>query len=93
MLVFHARFLAQVSETAASRLIETFAKAAKDLETKPEANPWLPVPPSLFQIAPENKYRKRLFEKRYLMIYQIKGSSVLVDAVLDCRQDYWRFLI
>jgi hypothetical protein len=24
---------------------------------------------------------------------QVKGEKVYVDAVVDCRQDYWRFLI
>jgi hypothetical protein len=93
MLVSHARFLAQVSEAAAFRLITAFTKNIADLEIMPEANPWLPTPPSLLQIVPEHKYRKLLFEKRYLMIYQVKGDMVYVDAVVDCRQDYWRFLI
>jgi plasmid stabilization system protein ParE len=93
MLVSHVRFLAQVSEAAASRLIAAFTKNAGSLETNPERNPWLPTPPSLFNIVPEHKYRKLLFEKRYLMIYQVKGNRVYVDAVVDCRQDYWRFLI
>jgi hypothetical protein len=26
--------------------------------------------------------------KRYLLIYQIKGDTVYVDYVVDCRQDY-----
>jgi hypothetical protein len=93
MLVSHARFLAQVSEAAASRLIAAFAKSAGGLETRPETNPWLPTPLSLVTIVPEHKYRKLLFEKRYLMVYQVKGKKVYVDAVVDCRQDYWRFLI
>jgi plasmid stabilization system protein ParE len=93
MLIAHARFLAQVSEAAASRLIAAFTKNAKSLETKPESHPWLPTPPSLFHIVPEHQYRKLLFEKRYLMVYQVKGDIVYVDAVVDCRQDYWRFLI
>jgi plasmid stabilization system protein ParE len=93
MLVSHVRFLAQVSEAAASRLIASFTKSADSLETRPEANPWLATPPSLFHIVPEYKYRKLLFEKRYLMIYQVKGAKIHVDAVVDCRQDYWRFLI
>jgi hypothetical protein len=93
MLVSHTRFLAQVSETAASRLITAFAKNAGSLEANPERNPWLPTPSPLISIVPEHKYRKLLFEKRYLMVYQIKGNRVYVDAVVDCRQDYWRFLI
>jgi len=41
MLTSHARFLAQVSETAALRLIAEFNEKAKSLEEFPERNPWL----------------------------------------------------
>jgi hypothetical protein len=37
---------------------------------------------------PKGKYRKLLLEKRYLLIYQIKGTFVHVDAVVDTRQEY-----
>ncbi len=83
MLVSHARFLAQVSEVAAIRLIEDFQDKAKSLEEFPERNPNLIDP-----LITPGKYRKLLLEKRYLLIYQIKGSVVYVDAVVDTRQDY-----
>lgn len=83
MLVYHARFLAQVSEPAAMRLIEDFREKAKSLEQFPERNPWLTDP----QI-PAGKYRKLLLEKRYLLVYLIKESTVYIDAVVDTRQDY-----
>ena len=34
------------------------------------------------------KYRKLLLGKRYLLIYQIKETTVYLDAVADTRQDY-----
>ena len=83
MLVSHAQFLAQVSEPAALRLIEAFHEKAKLLELFPERNPWLAD-----QLIPTGKYRKLLLEKRYLLVYQIKESTVYVDAVVDARQDY-----
>ena len=83
MLVSHARFLAQVNEAAALRLIADFQNKAKSLEQFPERAPGLIDP----LIAP-GKYRKLLLEKRYLLLYQIKGSVVYVDAVVDTRQDY-----
>lgn len=83
MLVSHARFLAQVSEPAALRLIEVFQEKAKSLEQFPERNPWLTD-----LLIPTGKYRKLLLEKRYLLVYQIKESIVYVDAVVDTRQDY-----
>jgi plasmid stabilization system protein ParE len=87
MLVSHARFLAQVSEHAATRLIEDFQVRAKSLEQFPERNPWL-----VDQLISSGKYRKLLLEKRYLLVYQIKENTVYVDAVVDTRQDYGWFL-
>ncbi|BBB90288.1 MAG TPA: type II toxin-antitoxin system RelE/ParE family toxin [Methylomusa anaerophila] len=83
MLVSHARFLAQVSEAAAVRLIEDFQSKAKSLEQYPKRNPVLMDP-----LITPGKYRKLLLEKRYLLIYQVKGAVVYVDAVVDTRQDY-----
>ncbi|QTL97652.1 type II toxin-antitoxin system RelE/ParE family toxin [Iocasia frigidifontis] len=87
MLVSHSRFLAQVSETAALQLIAEFDEKAKSLEKFPERNPWLSDP-----LVPSGKYRKLLMANRYLLVYQVKGSTVYVDAVVDCRQDYGSLL-
>jgi plasmid stabilization system protein ParE len=83
MLVSHARFLAQVSEHAALRLIEDFQVRAKSLGQFPERNSWL-----VDKLIPPGKYRKLLLDKRYLLVYQIKENTVYVDAVVDARQDY-----
>lgn len=83
MLVSHSRFLAQISEEAALHLIAEFNEKAKSLEQFPERNPWISDP-----FIPVSKYRKLLMGKRYLLIYQIKGETVYVDYVVDCRQDY-----
>jgi plasmid stabilization system protein ParE len=83
MLASHARFLAQVSETAALSLIAEFDEKAKLLKQFPERNPRLSDP-----LIPTGKYRKLLIAKRYLLIYLVKGDKVYVDAVVDCRQDY-----
>ncbi|MBP2641980.1 MAG: plasmid stabilization system protein [Firmicutes bacterium] len=83
MLVYHARFLAQVNEAAALRLIETFQEKVKSLEQFPERNPVLIDP-----LIAKGKYRKLLLEKRYLLIYQTRDRVVYVDAVVDTRQDY-----
>ncbi len=83
MLVSHARFLAQVSESAATRLIAAFQESTSTLTQFPERSPWLTDP-----LIPQGKYRKLLLEKRYLLVYQIKEKTVYVDAVIDTRQDY-----
>ena len=83
MLITHARFLANVSIPAANRLIETFVEITDSLAAMPERNPWLEHDAIPFQ-----KYRKLLFGKHYMALYQIQENTVYVTAVMDCRQDY-----
>lgn len=83
MLVNHVRFLANVSAEAAKKPHKEIITEIRALEFMPESYPWL----SCDEI-PANKYRKKLAAKRYLLIYQIKDSTVYVDYVLDCRQEY-----
>jgi len=83
MLTQHARFLAQVSETAAERLVDEFFTKSKTLEHLPERCPWL----SGYSI-PEKKYRKLIFENNYMLVFQIIGDIVYIDAMVDCRSEY-----
>lgn len=83
MLVSHAAFLAQVSPEAANRLVDSFEETASSLEQMPYRCPWLSA-----EYITANKYRYLIFEKRYLLIYQIRDTVVYVDYVVDCRQDY-----
>ena len=82
MLVSHAAFIAQVSPSAAERLTDAFERTADSLEVMPQRCPWL-----VDESIPKNAYRYLLFEKRYMLIFQIKDDAVLVDYVVDCRQD------
>ncbi len=83
MLVSHAAFLAQISPSAAERLTTEFESAAKSLEFMPQRCPWLTG-----EYIPRNAYRFILFEKRYMLIFQIIDDVVYADYVVDCRQDY-----
>lgn len=83
MLVSHAAFWAQVSVSAAERLTAEFEKVAKSLEYMPQRCSWFGDE----FIAP-NTYRYIMFEKRYMLIFQIEDYNVYVDYVVDCRQDY-----
>ena len=83
MLVSHAAFLAQVSLNAAKRLTASFQEAADSLEIMPQRCSWLKGEP-----IPKNGYRFLLFEKRYMLIFQISDHTVYTDYVVDCRQDY-----
>lgn len=49
----------------------------------PQRCPWLKG-----KYIPRNVYRFILFEKRYMLIFQIADDVVYADYVVDCRQDY-----
>ena len=83
MLISHAVFLTQVSPEAAERLATEFEKAANSLELMPQRCPWLTG-----EYIPRNTYRFVLFEKHYMLIFQIVDDLVYADYVVDCRQDY-----
>lgn len=40
------------------------------------------------EVFPTEKYRKLVFGKWYLLIYQIRDERVFVEYVVDGRQDY-----
>ncbi len=83
MLISRAAFLAQVSPEAAERMTASFEKAAKSLEVMPQRCSWLKG-----EYIPRNVYRFIMFEKRYMIIFQIVDDIVYADYVVDCRQDY-----
>lgn len=83
MLVSHVAFLSQVSPEAAERMTVEFEKAANSLQLMPQRCPWLTG-----EYIPRNAYRFILFEKRYMVIFQIVDDIVYADYVVDCRQDY-----
>lgn len=83
MLVSHAAFLAKVSESAAEHLVVSFEEAASSLEKMPQRCPWLTG-----EFVLRNAYRYLLFDKRYLILYQVKDDTVYIEYIVDCRQDY-----
>ncbi len=58
-------------------------KAVQEIVNMPNSNPWL-----IDEYIPKYKYRKKLVEKRYLLIYQVKDDTVYIEYILDCRQDF-----
>lgn len=82
-LVEHAVFMARLEERLARQLAADFWKAADSLQSFSYRNPILRS--SVFVT---EKYRKMVFGKWYLLIYQIKGERVFVEYVIDGRQDY-----
>jgi hypothetical protein len=83
MLVSHAAFLARVSLSAADRLVSAFEETANSLEYMPQRCAFLAD-----EHIPRGAYRFIMFEKRYMIIFQIRDDVVFADFVVDCRQDY-----
>ena len=83
MLDSHVDFLARVSPNAAVKLMDEILDGIDSLRENPERC-------SVFesQFIPDSRYRKMLIAKRYLIIFEIFGSDIFVDHIVDCRQDY-----
>ena len=83
MLGMHIHFLAKVSKPAAQKLKTRFIQEIRSLEEFPERYPFFNE-----SYIPANKYHKLYVENWYLVLYQIKDTTVYVDWIVDCRQDY-----
>ena len=87
MLDSHVDFLARVSVDAATKLMNEILDDIASLSRNPQR-----FPAYENQFIPDNRYRRMLSSKRYLVLYEIDGINVYVDYIIDCRQDY-RWLI
>ena len=83
MLSSHIRFLAQVSVKAANDLRKEIISVANSLMKMPERFGYVDD-----SGLTQNKYRKAIVARRYLLLYQIKDDSVFIDYIVDCRQGY-----
>ena len=78
----HLDFLANVSLEATEHLHDAFWDAIDALTAFPERNP-------LIRIAadPDMAYRRALLGKHHAVLYEIDGTIVYVDVVVDLRQN------
>ena len=83
MLDGHVEFLARVSKHAAGKLTDKVLEDIASLSQFPERFPIFEC-----EFLPDNRYRKIVSAKRYLILYEINNSVVSVDYIVDCRQDY-----
>lgn len=83
MLVSHSAFLARVNLEAAENLLCSFEIAVRSLEIMPYRCPRFSS-----DYITANKYRYLIFDKRYLIIYQVIDNKVYVDYIVDSHQDY-----
>ena len=82
MLFEHARFLAQVSMTAAEELFDQFEEKVTTLEEMPERCSYYDNP----YVRP-GKYRKLALGKHLLMLYQIVNNEVYIELIIDARAE------
>ena len=78
----HFFFLAKVSENAAHSLLSGLMEDILSLEHTPMANPYFSRP-----YLEQGKYRYKLSNRRYRIVYQIIKNDVFVEDIQDCRQD------
>lgn len=83
LLTQDVRFVAQKSVPGAESLRAAIISALKSLEHFPDRYPWLSDP-----LMPPFKHRKMVVDSHYLILYQVKGTVVYVDFIVDCRSDY-----
>ena len=81
-LVEHAAFAARLDEKLAHKLVSGFRQAAVSLERFPFRNPVLRS-----EVFTVEKYRKLIFDKYHILLYQVKDQVVYVEYVIDGRQD------
>lgn len=83
MLGQHIRFLAQVNKSAANNLKKRFLEEFRALESFPQKYPFFNG-----DFIPPNKYHKLYVKNWFLVLYQVKDTTVYVDWIVDFRQDY-----
>ncbi len=84
MLGDHLRFLGRVSKAAAEAKRKAIMERLHTLEYMPERYPYLQGEPPI----PAETFRRMFLEDWYLALYQIKGNTVCVSYILDCRQKF-----
>lgn len=87
MLGAHVRFMAKINPEAARKVNSKITEAARSLAVMPGRFPFFAV-----EHLPPNKYHAMFVEKWYLLLYQIRGKTVHVDYIVDCRQDHHEWL-
>jgi hypothetical protein len=83
MLGNHLNFLSTVNKSAAKDTKQKIINSLNSLNKTPARFPFFNE-----QYIPQNKYHKMYIENWYLVLFQIKDSTVYIDYIVDCRQDY-----
>lgn len=80
-LIQHVQFISRVSIKAARKFRDDFEEILGRLEENPLEFPF-DTDPNL----PSELYHKAVFAKWYKALFIVEGTTVYLDAVVDCRQ-------
>ena len=84
----HIYFLARVSEPAAGRLYDAYEGALEALAENPHGYP---------RYEPDSEIpaqlHKKLFAKRYRIVFEVRDGAVYIYDIQDCRQDADKSLV
>ena len=76
-------FVLNVSEEAALLLAKNFEESFVSLRTFPERNPVFEMPKSFPSIM-----RKHIVNNRYVVLYAIENSNVVIYRIIDSRRNF-----
>ena len=79
----HIAFVSNVNKSSAKILKKRIMKTLQSLSDMPRRCPYLNG-----EVIEKDYYRKMPLEGKYVAVYHIENTSVHIDYVLDCRQDY-----
>ena len=82
-MIEHTHFLKNISLDAANRFVGDFQATTDSLKQMPERCPWF-----IHDMVPFQKYRKILFGRYHMALFQIQGKVVYINTVVDCRKEY-----
>lgn len=82
-LIAHVTFLSNINVEAALKLKETFFEEVYSLMNFPERNSVFDMPDGFPFVT-----RKKVVNKRYLIIFTVKEDSVKIYRVLDSRKQF-----
>ena len=85
----HETYRVVISKRAAQQLVEHAAYVARlDEELAHKLGSDFRNSVMRSDVFAVEKYRKLIFDKYHILLYQIKGQVVYVEYVIDGRQDY-----
>ena len=78
-LYLHSLYKRRYSKLSSQKFLEDFNSSIQLLNLFPYMYP---------KINSKSDYRKILFNKNFLIIYLINDNVILIDSIINCKQNY-----